>query len=176
MRIQHLFELVKMVLEQRFELEVKKAFPLPGGRWPSAHTGADEGGYRGCGGHRTGGHRGPPLHRVTMDFVGADLRVGPSLADAPPWSPSSVMAAPCHLLPCGAKAIAVLTGALKSRYPSPHPSRACARATFPRGKAKICRSPIQNAKIMVQSNQKHPPCWERRGHGLVYDGGDLIFL
>ena len=37
--------------------------------------------------------------------------------------PSSVMAAPCHLLPCGAKALAVLPGALKCRWPSPHPSR-----------------------------------------------------
>ena len=30
---------------------------------------------------------------------------------------------PCHLLPCGAKAITVLSGALKCRWPSPHPSR-----------------------------------------------------
>ena len=33
------------------------------------------------------------------------------------------MAAPCHLLPCGAKAIAVPSGALKCRWRSPHPSR-----------------------------------------------------
>ena len=30
---------------------------------------------------------------------------------------------PCHLLPCGAKAIAVPSGALKCRWRSPHPSR-----------------------------------------------------
>ena len=30
---------------------------------------------------------------------------------------------PCHLLPCGAKALAVLSGALKCRWRSPHPSR-----------------------------------------------------
>ena len=41
---------------------------------------------------------------------------------------------PCHLLPCGAKAIAVPSGALKCRWPSPHPSR-LRHATFPWGKA-----------------------------------------
>ena len=71
-----------------------------------------------------------------------------------PWSPSSVMGCavvgsfaalrmrrtpcgclrPCHLLPCGAKAIAAPSGALKCRWPSPHPSR-LRRATFPQGKA-----------------------------------------
>ena len=53
----------------------------------------------------------------------ADLRVRPSTTDAPTWSPSSVMAAPCHLLPCGAKALAVPSGALRCRWRSPHPSR-----------------------------------------------------
>ena len=37
---------------------------------------------------------------------------------------------PCHLLPCGAKAITALSGVLKCRWRSPHPSR-LRRATFP---------------------------------------------
>ena len=80
-------------------------------------------GIVGCGGHRTGGWGHPPLRRVTIDFVGAAVPSGPSITGAPPWSPSSVMAAPCHLLPCGAKALAVPSGALKCRWRSPHPSR-----------------------------------------------------
>ena len=71
----------------------------------------------------TGGWGHPPLRRVTIDFVGAAVPSGPSITGAPPWSPSSVMAAPCHLLPCGAKALAVPSGALKCRWRSPHPSR-----------------------------------------------------
>ena len=70
-------------------VRVNLAFPLPGGRWP---VGPDEGGYRGCGGHRTGGWGHPPLRRVTIDFVGAAVPSGPSITGAPPWSPSSVMA------------------------------------------------------------------------------------
>ena len=80
-------------------------------------------GIVGCGGHRTGGWGHPPLRRVTIDFVGAAVPSGPPITGAPPWSPSSVMAAPCHLLPCGAKAMAALSGALKCRWRSPHPSR-----------------------------------------------------
>ena len=33
-----------------------------------------------------GGHRGPPLHRVTMALVGADLCVGPSTTGVFPWA------------------------------------------------------------------------------------------
>ncbi len=68
----------------------------------------------------------------------------PSTTDAPTWSPSSVMAAPCHLLPCGAKARPVLTGMLGYRNPSPHPSR-LRRATFPQGKAK--KAPPRPAEL-----------------------------
>ena len=68
-------------------------------------------------------------------LVGAAVLSGPSITGAPPWSPSSVMAAPCHLLPCGAKALAVPSGALRCRWRSPHPSWAYAHATFPQGKA-----------------------------------------
>ena len=82
-----------------------------------------KGGYRGCGGHRTGGWGHPPLRRVTIDFVGAAVLSGPSITGAPPWSPSSVMAVPCHLLPCGAKALAVLTSLRQTLWRSPHPSR-----------------------------------------------------
>ena len=91
-------------------------------------------GIVGCGGHRTGGWGHPPLRRVTIGFVGAAVPSGPSITGVPPWSPSSVMAAPCHLLPCGAKARPVLTGMLGYRNPSPHPSW-LRRATFPQGKA-----------------------------------------
>ena len=108
------------------------AFPLPGGRW--SRRDRMRVGIVGCGGHRTGGWGHPPLRRVTIDFVGAAVPSGPATTDAPPWSPSSVTALPCHLLPCGAKAIAAPSGALKCRYPPPHPSRLC-RATFPQGKA-----------------------------------------
>ena len=97
------------------------AFPLPGGRW--SRRDRMRVGIVGCNGHRTGGWGHPPLRRVTMDFVGAAVPSGPSITAAPPWSPSSVMAAPCHLLPCGAKAIAAPSGALKCRWRSPHPSR-----------------------------------------------------
>ena len=79
------------------------AFPLPGGRW--SRRDRMRVGIVGCNGHRTGGWGHPPLRRVTMDFVGAAVPSGPSITAAPPWSPSSVMAAPCHLLPCGAKAM-----------------------------------------------------------------------
>ena len=96
---------------------------LPHSRGKVPPQGADEGGYRGCGGHRTGGWGHPPLRRVTIDFVGAAVPSGPSITGAPPWSPSSVTAAPCHLLPCGAKALAVLSEMLKCRWRSPHPSR-----------------------------------------------------
>jgi len=65
----------------------------------------------GCGGPRTGGWGHPPLRRVTIDFVGAAVLSGPSITAAPPWSPSSVMGLrPCHLLPCGAKALACIFG------------------------------------------------------------------
>ena len=98
------------------------AFPLPGGRWP--RRGRMRVGIVGCNGPRTGGWGHPPLRRVTIDFVGAAVPSGPSITGAPPWSPSSVMGLrPCHLLPCGAKAIAVPSGALKCRWRSPHPSR-----------------------------------------------------
>ena len=52
--------------------------------------GADEGGYRGCGGHRTGGWGHPPLRRVTIDFVGAAVPSGPEsprrFAALPPFT------------------------------------------------------------------------------------------
>ena len=97
---------------------------LPHSRGKVPPQGADEGGYHGCDGHRTGGWGHPPLRRVTIDFVGAAVPSGPSITGAPPWSPSSVMGLrPCHLLPCGAKALAVLSEMLKCRWPSPHPSR-----------------------------------------------------
>ena len=48
---------------------------------------------------------------------------------------------PCHLLPCGAKAIAVPSGALRCRWRSPHPSW-LRHATFPQGKAKGPSVPI----------------------------------
>ena len=98
-------------------------------------------GLVGCDGHRTGGWGHPPLHRVTMAFVGAAVLSGPSITGAPPWSPSSVMGLrPCHLLPCGAKALAVPSGALRCRWRSPHPSR-LRRATFPQGKAFLSLTP-----------------------------------
>ena len=56
-------------------------------------------GIVGCGGPRTGGWGHPPLRRVTIEFVGAAVPSGPSVTGAPPWSPSSVTAAPCHLPP-----------------------------------------------------------------------------
>ena len=87
----------------------------------------DEGASRGCGGHRTGGHRGPPLRRVTIALVGADLcaavgdegalrmrhtpcgyRVGPPATDATPVVPL-IRPLRGHLLPCGAKAMPFLT-------------------------------------------------------------------
>ena len=46
-----------------------------------------KGGYRGCGGHRTGGWGHPPLRRVTIDFVGAAVLSGPSITGVPPWPP-----------------------------------------------------------------------------------------
>ena len=94
-------------------LPCERPIPLVKGKCPEGTKGigkeppqgADEGGYRGCGGHRTGGWGHPPLRKVTIDFVGAAVPSGPSITGVPPWSPSSVMAAPCHLLPCGAKAM-----------------------------------------------------------------------
>ena len=46
----------------------------------------DEGGDR-CAPVIAGRHRGRPLRRVTMAFVGADLRVRPSITNAPPQVP-----------------------------------------------------------------------------------------
>ena len=112
---------VRRIRDGRIPSPRPKAFPLPGGRCP--RRGRMRVGIVGCGGHRTGGWGHPPLRRVTIDFVGAAVLSGPSITGSPPWSPSSVMAAPCHLLPCGAKALAVPSGALRCRWRSPHPSR-----------------------------------------------------
>ena len=60
--------------------------PSPGGRWP--RRGRMRVSIVECGGHRTGGWGHPPLHRVTIDFVGAAVPSGPSITGAPPWSPS----------------------------------------------------------------------------------------
>ena len=98
------------------------AFPLPGGRW--SRRGRMRVGIVRCGGPRTGGWGHPPLRRVTIDFVGAAVPSGPSIPGAPPQIPLIRHGLrPCHLLPCGAKAIAVPSGALKCRWRSPHPSR-----------------------------------------------------
>ena len=49
-----------------------------------------KGGYRGCGGQRTGGWGHPPLRRVTMAFVGAAVPSGPEsprrFAARPPFT------------------------------------------------------------------------------------------
>ncbi len=51
--------------------------------------------------------RSAPTGAIVICCRGGPL-CPPATAYVPPGSPSSVMAAPCHLLPCGAKAIAVL--------------------------------------------------------------------
>ena len=108
------------------------AFPLPGGRCP--RRGRMRVGIVGCGGHRTGGWGHPPLRRVTIDFVGAAVPSGPSITGAPPWSPSSVMAAPCHLLPCGAKALACIFRDAQMSMAFPSSVTAYAVPPSPRGR------------------------------------------
>ena len=83
-------------------------------------------GLVGCGGHRTGGWGHPPLHRVTMAFVGAAVLSGPSITGAPPWSPSSVMgcavvgsfaALRMRRTPCGCFAHATFSPAGRRLWP-----------------------------------------------------------
>ena len=76
-----------------------------------------------------------PYAWFTIDFVGAAVPSGPSITGAPPWSPSSVMAAPCHLLPCGAKALACIFGDAQMSMALPSSVMGFAHATFPQGKA-----------------------------------------
>ena len=127
---------------------------------PSQGEGGPQGRMRvgivGCGGYRTGGHGGPPLRRVTMALVGADLCVGPSLADAPPWSPSSVMACGhATFSPAGRRLSPVLTGMLKCRYPSPHPSRASPAPPSPGG--RLISPPLWKTVWKVVKHSFYPP-------------------
>ena len=92
-----------------------QAFPLPGGRWP---VGPDEGGSRWA-------HTSPAGRCPQRPVDNGCTPVVPLIRHG---------LRPCHLLPCGAKALADLSGALKCRWRSPHPSR-LRRATFPQGKA-----------------------------------------
>ena len=83
-----------------------------------------------------GGWGHPPLRRVTIDFVGAAVPSGPSITGAPPWSPSSVTAAPCHL----------------------PPGEGFLYLAFPPGKAILCpdESPLpQKHPFFVPSAQKN---------------------
>ena len=110
-----------------------RAFPIPGGRWHGAAMTdeGDPGGTCAIGGRTqrsapTAGYDGscrgrPPCRPV----VGVCTPVVPLIRHG---------LRPCHLLPCGAKALAVPLGTLKCRWRSPHPSR-LRRATFPQGKA-----------------------------------------
>ena len=119
-----------------------------------AGEGRDEGKYCGCGGRRAGGHRGPPLQTTYVTRRRGRPPCRPVVGVCTPVVPLIRHGLrPCHLLPCGAKAIAVPSGALKCRWRSPHPSRLRSRwqlccltnaayplrvlrhATFPQGKA-----------------------------------------
>ena len=138
-------------------------------------------GIVGCGGHRTGGWGHPPLRRVTIDFVRAAVLSGPSITGAPPWSPSSVMAAPCHLLPCGAKALAVPSGALKCRWRSPHPSRLAPCHLLPCGAKALA---VPSGALKCRWRSPHPsrlaPCHLPPGEGFLFltpgagAGADMI--
>ncbi len=160
-------------LRKGWESLRQDGYSLPPSRGKVPPQGADEGGYRGCGGHRTGGWGHPPLRRVTTAFVGAAVPSGPSTTYAPPWSPSSVTAAPCHLLPCGAKALAVLTSLRQTLRRSPHPSWASPMPPFPRGRLFIscpgsgCRGGYHPPGVPCYGTIR-PPC-ER---GLASPQGD----
>ena len=94
-----------------------------------------KGGYRGCGSHQTGGWGHPPLHRITIDLVGAAVLSGPPTAYAPPWSPSSVMGC----------AVVGSFAALQMRRT---PCGCCAHATFsPAG-----RSPLTNSYLLTPNS------------------------
>ena len=77
----------------------------------------------------------------------------PATAYVPPGSPSSVMGLrPCHLLPCGAKAIAVLMLGLIALWRSPHPPQRAHWGTFSQEKAVVSNS----SKFVSGSGRKNP--------------------
>ena len=83
-----------------------------------------KGGPRGCGGHRRADTEVRPYTDSRWLLQGPTSASARSTTDAPTLLPIIRHGLrPCHLLPCGAKAITALSGALKCRYPSPHPSR-----------------------------------------------------
>ena len=77
-------------LRKGWESLRQDGYSLPPSRGKVPPQGADEDGYRGCGGHRTGGWGHPPLRRVTIDFVGAAVPSGPEsprrFAALPPFT------------------------------------------------------------------------------------------
>ena len=112
------------------------AFPLPGGRWSRR----DRMRVSVVGAVVIDGRtqRSAPTGAIVICRRGGPL-CPPATAYVPPGSPSSVMAAPCHLLPCGAKAIAVLASEIKALWRSPHPPQCAHWGTFSQEKALKCR-------------------------------------
>ena len=72
----------------------------------------------------TGGHRGPPLQTTYVTRRRGRPPCRPVVGVCTPVVPLIRHGLrPCHLLPCGVKALAVPSEALKCRWRSPHPSR-----------------------------------------------------
>ena len=112
MRIQHLFELVKVILEQSFEMGRKE--PAPRGRsCPLSHgyrrASSPTGGAKGRG--IPGGWGHPPLRNVTNLVRRGRCPQRPvdnGCTSVVPLIRHGLR--PCHLLPCGAKALACIFG------------------------------------------------------------------
>ena len=66
-------------------------------------------------------------------LVGAAVPSGPSITGVPPWSPSSVMAAPCHLLPCGGEGYSRSDARAHSPLALPSSAPVCALGHLPPG-------------------------------------------
>ena len=76
-----------------------------------AGEGRDEGKYCGCGGRRAGGHRGPPLQTTYVTRRRGRPPCRPVVGVCTPVVPLIRHGLrPCHLLPCGAKALACIFG------------------------------------------------------------------
>ena len=131
-------------------VKTNKAFPLLGGRWPA---GPDEGGYRWVQ-WPSNGRMGTSAPTPGRDgFCRGRCPQRPVDNGCPPWSPSSVMGCavvgsfaalrmrrtpcgclrPCHLLPCGAKALACIFGDAQMSMAFPSSVMGFAHATFPPG-------------------------------------------
>ena len=112
-------------------VRVNLAFPLPGGRWPA---GPDEGGYRWVR-RPSNGRMGTSAPTPGCDRVRRgrcpQRPVDNGCTPVVPLIRHGLR--PCHLLPCGAKALACIFGDAQMSMAFPSSVMGFAHATFPPG-------------------------------------------